>query len=257
MTHTLSVPRAVTARAENRSWNMLRHLGLIVVCACIVASVGCDGGSLPPTAPPSSDSNTRVTIEFGGRVVNFDKGGPVANVRVSLEGVAFSDGSAVGRSSGPRPDGWVFPTDTATSGGDGTFTLRLNLPSSWSNVRLELTGPAEYDDTGQWFYRNTAADRPAIKIYPTLVIKPGESIEVGVERGVVYCGWGVACRRVVVAASPGEPVELEIVPHDTSTRMGLAENEDDDTSVLRRLMVAPGSLPYIMGAGTATLTARR
>ena len=69
-----------------------------------------------------------------------------------------------------------------------------------------------------------------IKIYPTLVIRPGESIEVGVESGVVYCGWGVPCRRVVVAASPGEPVELEIVPHDTSTRMGLAENEDDDTS---------------------------
>ena len=97
-----------------------------------------------------------------------------------------------------------------------------------------------------------------IKIYPTLVIRPGESIEVGVESGVVYCGWGVPCRRVVVAASPGEPVELEIVPHDTSTRMGLAENEDDDTlQSLRRLMVAPGDRLYIMGAGTARLTARR
>ena len=190
-------------------------------------------------------------------MVNFDAGGPVGNVRVSLESVAFSDGSGVGRSSGPRPDGWVFPTDTATSGGDGTFTLRLNLPSSWSHVRLEITVPAEYDDTGQWFYRNTASDRPVIKIYPTLVIRPGESIEVGVESGVVYCGWGVPCRRVVVAASPGEPVELEIVPHDTSTRMGLAENEDDDTSKYASSHGRAGRPPMIMGAGTARLTARR
>ena len=236
---------------------MLRHLGLIAVCACIAASVGCDGGKLPDTAPSPPAPPATVSVEFGGRVVNFDAGSSVGNVRVSLEFVAFSNGSAAGRSSGARPDGWVFPTDTATSDGDGTFTLRLNLPSSWSHVRLELTGPVEYDDTGRWFYRNVAADSPEIKMYPTLVIRPGESIEVGVESGVVYCGWGVACRRVVVAASPGEPVELEIVPHDTSARMGLAENEDDDTSVLRRLTVAPGGRPYIMGAGTAKLTARR
>ena len=57
---------------------MLRHLGLIAVCACIVASVGCDGES------PGSPSPTMVTVEFGGRVVNADAGGPVANVRVSV-----------------------------------------------------------------------------------------------------------------------------------------------------------------------------
>ena len=36
---------------------MLRHLGLIAVCACIVASVGCDGGKLPDTAPPSPSAS--------------------------------------------------------------------------------------------------------------------------------------------------------------------------------------------------------
>ena len=60
---------------------MLRHCGLIAVCACIAASVGCDGGG-GITAPTST-----VTVEFGGRVVNADAGGPVANVRVS-SGVA-------------------------------------------------------------------------------------------------------------------------------------------------------------------------
>ena len=63
---------------------MLRHLGLIAVCACIVASVGCDGGKVTAPGPPPSRPNTTVTVEFGGRVVNADAGGPVENVRVSV-----------------------------------------------------------------------------------------------------------------------------------------------------------------------------
>ena len=57
---------------------MLGHLGLIAVCACIAASVGCDGGKLtaPPAPPPP--------VEFGGRVVNADAEGPVEGVRVSV-----------------------------------------------------------------------------------------------------------------------------------------------------------------------------
>lgn len=66
---------------------MLRHLNVIAVCACIVASVGCDARKLTAPAPPplpGQDPITTVTVEFGGRVVDADAGGPVANVRVSL-----------------------------------------------------------------------------------------------------------------------------------------------------------------------------
>ena len=75
----------------------------------------------------------------------------------------------------------------------------------------------------------------------------------------------VPCRRVLVAASPGDPVELEVVSHDSSKRMalGLAVPEElgsprnPDMSV-RRLMVPPGGVPYVIDlTGTATLTARR
>jgi hypothetical protein len=256
---------------------MLRHLGLIAVCACIVASVGCDGGKLTAPAPspmpssPVADPNTTVTVEFGGRVVNADAGGPVESVRVSVD--------AVGSGSRPTPAGWVFPKDTATSGGDGTFTLPLNLPSFWTMVGLKFTGPAGYDDTRGRFEPTAvpckfapcwaAADRPAIRMYPTLVIRPGESIEVRVESGIVWCGWdGVPCRRVLVAASPGDPVELEVVPDDSSKPMALMPGDpflEPDMSV-RRLMVPPGGFPYVLadlqggpgiGAGTARLTARR
>jgi hypothetical protein len=200
-----------------------------------------------------------VTVEFGGRVVNADAGGPVENVRVSVQSVGLY---------GPGPAGWVNPKGTAASGADGTFTLSLNLPSSWKFVYLEFTGPAGYEDTGRRFEPKTdpcaiapcwaAAERPAIGMYPTRVIRPGESIEVRVEPRVNECAFAgsVTCRRILVEASAGEPVELEIVPDDTSKPMGLADDYWDEESVLR-LMVAPGGVAYVHGVGTARLTARR
>lgn len=247
---------------------MWRHLGLIAVCAGIVTTVGCDGGKgiapTSPTAPtpspspsPVADPNTTVTVEFGGRLVNAEGGNPVANVRVSVGGWVSS-----------KPPGWVSPTDTATSGGDGTFTLPLNFPSDWTMVYLQFTGPAGYDDTGGRFEPKAApcaespcwaaADRPAIGMYPTLVIRPGESIEVRVQPNVNLCAFAgtIDCRRVAVQASPGEPVELEIVPYATSQPMGLAKDDWTDVSS-PRLLVAPGGVAYVHGPGTARLTARR
>ena len=242
---------------------MLRHLGLIAVCACIVSSLGCDGGPGTPSALPPPPVAT-VAVEFGGRVVNADAAGPVEGVRVSLWAL-----------SSPRSDQYVRPTNTATSAGDGTFTLSLNLPVGWSSASLKLTAPPGYDDrySGSFIATGTQcvfgpcwvpADRPDIRMYPTLAIRPGESIEVRVDDSIFYCGWdGYACRRVVVAASPGQSVELEVVSHDSNKGMalGLASSPangfilEPDMSV-SRLIVPPGRTPYIIGGGTATLTAR-
>lgn len=206
-----------------------------------------------------------VKVELGGRVVDADAGGPVGNVRVS---VSFWDPRGVSSST-------AYAKETATSGGDGTFTLPITLPPDWTHVALKFTGPAGYDDTGAVFVATGAqcpfspcgapADRPAIRMYPTLVISPGESIEVRIDGSIpVLCGWdGYACRRVLVAASSGDPVELEVASHASSEDMalGLAVAGwgfllEPDMSV-RRLMVPPGGVPYVIGAGTATVTARR
>jgi len=248
---------------------MLRHPRLIAVCACIVASVGCDDGKLTTPAPPSSSSSPSpspgadptktVTVEFGGRVVNADAGGAVESVRVSLH--------SWGPPGGGLSTGGAYANDEATSRGDGTFTLPLNLPIGWRSVYLKLTGPPGYEDTYQAFRPDTATERPAIRMYPTLVIRPGESIDVRVDYGIVWCGWDSAsCRRVLVEASPGNAVDLEIVSHDSSNPMalGLARIPEDsfilepDMSV-RRLMVPPGGVPYVLAdrVGTARLTARR
>ena len=234
---------------------MLQHLGLLAVCACVGVSVGCDGGKVTAPAPPPPPST--VTVEFGGRVVNADVGGPVANVGVS----PFALSSAAGSISM-----WSSPPITATSGGDGAFTFALNLPSVWRWVSLNLTAPPGYDDRDQRFEPKTPAERPEIPMYPTLVIRPGESIEVRVDGAIAQCGWGGEagpCRRVLVAAPSDDPVEIEVVSDDSSKPMALALAipeypylEPDDMSV-RRLMVPRGGVPYVLGAGTARLTARR
>ena len=225
---------------------MLRHLGLIAVCACTITSVGCDKGfhrSNHPTA----------TVSFTGRLFDADMGHPVGNVRVSVEDVAFSSDPGFNI----QPEGWVMPTNSVTSGGDGTFNLQVSIPSNWMTLDLILTGPG-YELKRYRFDQTSALTQPEIRIYPALVIRPGESIEVHVEEsGPTRCGFGSwPCRGVLVDASSAGPVQLEIVPQDASKPMGLAANPYDEESV-PRLTIDPDSYVYVYGVGTARLTARR
>src|SRR5262245_46510143 len=67
--------------------DMFRDLGLIAVGASIAASVGCGlaGPDSPlPSPPPPPPPLEMVAVQFEGRVVNDDTGGPVANVQASL-----------------------------------------------------------------------------------------------------------------------------------------------------------------------------
>ena len=236
---------------------MFRYVGLIAVCACIVAGVGCDGGRMtdPTPLPLGTVPVSLVTVQFEGRVVNDDTGGPAGNVQVSVDRMDFRE---------TDPAGWSTPKDTATSGGDGTFTLRVDLPTSWTFAYIKGTGVG-YDGTGNINAGGPASGNPIriasdIRMYPTLVIRPGESIDVRVG-SVGWCGWGGdagPCRRVLVEASPGDSVELELVPDDSSKPMGLSpDNYLGAYAPVRRLVVPPGSFPYVVGDGTGRLTARR
>jgi len=112
------------------------------------------------------------------------------------------------------------------------------------------------------------ADRTPIRIYPTLVIKPGESIKVRLTDDNFLCFiWSALssapCRRVLVAVAPGDLVALDVVPDDSSKPMTVTlspEPFEFDDSV-RRVMVEPGGFAYVWadfsGGATATLTARR
>jgi hypothetical protein len=60
---------------------------------------------------------------------------------------------------------------------------------------------------------------------------------------------------VLVDAPPGEPVQLEIVPYDTSKPMGLVESIWSEEPELR--ITVAGGVAYVYNAGTGRLTARR
>lgn len=225
---------------------MLRHLGLIAICACTVASVGCDKGLHRSNYPTA-------TVSFTGRLFDADTGHPAGNVRVSVEAMAFS----IDPGFNIQPEGWVMPTNSVTSGGDGSFNLQISIPSNWMTIDLTLIG-AGYEVKRYRFDQASALTRPEIRIYPALVIRPGESIEVRVEEsGPTRCGFGSSpCRGVLVEASSAEPVQLEIVSHDASRPMGLAADPYDGEAV-PRLTIEPDSYIYVYGVGTARLTARR
>jgi len=231
---------------------MLQHLGLLAVCACVGVSVGCDSKTSPGPIP-------HATLEFSGRLINSDTEAPVGNVRVSVVQYKLSPQSTAGPT----------PTNTATSTGDGTFTLSVTLQAAWSEVFLRLSGPG-YDDRSWTVVPNTAGTRAEILMNPTLVITPGESIEVrvGEERvgGVrVLCGFdGYPCRPVRVAEPFSDyPVELEVVSNDSSKPMALGLAVQGNAFILEpdmsatRLTVPPNTGAYVIGAGTARLTARR
>ena len=154
-----------------------------------------------------------VTVEFGGRVVNADGGSPVGSVRVSLHTLRLT-GSGLSTAEG-------YAKDIAMSCGYGAFTLPLNVPVGWRSVYFQLTAPLGYKRWPRTFKPDTAADRPAIRMYPTLVIRPGESTKVRVDGNILWCGWDGLARRVLVAASPGDTVELEVVPDDSTKPMAL------------------------------------
>jgi hypothetical protein len=260
----------------------MTRLQLALVVLIPLAHAGCGSEArrpsvptAPSTPPTPTPAITTVTVEFGGRVVDADSGGPVVNARVSVSGW--------GHPGPARLPGVDYSNEIGTSGADGTFTLPLNLPSDWTSVGLQFTGPAGYDvtygsfeptaDIGcvAWQSCWAAADRPAMRMYPTLVIKPDESIKVRVTDVIFFCGapWSTTpCRRVLVAAPPGDLVALEVVPDDSSKPMAVklsSESFEFDGSV-RRVMVEPGGFAYVwavfegggnQGGATATLTARR
>jgi hypothetical protein len=271
------------ARPFSPGWytemTMTSRLHLAVVVLIPLALAGCGSEASGPTAPstpppPAPDPITRVTVVFGGRVVDADTGGPVANVVVSVSGGGYPGPprSAV-RDEQVVYSGGGDANEIATSGADGTFTLPLNLWSDWTSVVFKFTGPAGYDATYggvQPTCRSSscwaAADRPAIRMYPTLVIKPDESIKVRVTGRISLCGWMMmetSCRRVLVAAAPGDLVALEMVPDDSRNPMALLpESAVEFDGSARRVMVEPGGFAYVWAdygveGATATLTARR
>ena len=125
---------------------MLRHLGLIAVCACIVVSVGCDGPAAP-SPPPSM-----VTVEVSGRVVNADAGDPVGKVRVSMVTPPFTVSAASLRSIviGIFSGYFFNPTYTFYRGqGLDQPALHIKKEPAFLEGKFTITKKAEPPNSGE------------------------------------------------------------------------------------------------------------
>ena len=100
--------------------------------------------------------------------------------------------------------------DITTSDERGAFVAAANLPVGWRDVRISITRDG-FEPTFQYVARARVSSAE-LRIYPTIVIRPGEAIETIMTLGQYSCGdedW--MCRRVVLDAPAGAPVRLTAV----------------------------------------------
>ena len=211
----------------------------VVICAL---GSGCGSPNAPTPAP--------VAVSTGGRVIDVDSGHPIAGANVTAVDVCNSEFAASCRQQPAR----------VTADENGVFLLTLFLPPTWNALTLNAAR-AGYETTKKVITASAPMD-VVLEVYPTLTIRPGESIETRLSLGVEACGWLSAnCRRIVVEAPAGESVDVEVIANDTQSReVGL----DADGNVVEqdgwpRRLTVPGGEVWIIAQPFVplTLTARR
>ena len=227
----------------------------LVVCA---AGLGCDqpvAPSPPPPPPPDRPSGLG-TATVAGQVIDADTGQPVGDAVVTIESVSVFSTTRGGVYS---PDG--VGTSTVSDGGGG-FRLEPGVRDNWLRISLSVRrdGYESWDGSTQTIGTGIPIDALVLAVYPTLIVRPGESIQTRVHLRHYTCSDNLSpCRRVVIESTPGEPVEVELVPpaldngleHGPATTFEFAQYQ-------RRLTVSGGGEVYIVGGSSpVTLTARR
>jgi hypothetical protein len=175
------------------------------------AAAACDGkgpiaGPTPPTAAPAGPASP-VAVRVEGRVLDGDQGSPVAGAIVradrGLSGILQSN-------------------VTVTTDGQGLFSFTANVSSGWRELLMSVTRDG-FEPSLTWVSPDDlTAD---VRLVPTLVIRPGQTIEVGVfVNSAPNCFVESAlCRRVIVdGLLPGESVDLDVVPLVDGEKVRLA-----------------------------------
>ena len=198
----------------------------------------------PPPPPPAVET---IAVQVQGHVINDDRDEPIPGAVVTINQILSGGGY--------RP-----PNESATATTDmkGEFLLTANLPADWREMRLGITQPG-YEPTGIYI-RPSEVTNAVLRVYPTLTIRPGESIATHVSLGSYVCGdESVRCRRVVVESLPGESIDLEVSPADRQEEIGLmADSVFFSFRFERQVTVSRGVVWIVVGPpARVMLTARR
>jgi hypothetical protein len=227
----------------------------VVICAL---GTGCGSPNAPTPTPSPRLPPPPGTVAVGtrGRVIDVDSGHPIAGANVTTVSVCYRDSEPAG--------GRCHSIDQparATADENGVFLLTVSLPSTWNALSLKAAKSGYETSASKGITPSTATDA-VLEVYPTLTIRPGESIETRLSRGGQVCGWLSAnCRRIVVESPAGESVDVEVISNDTPDReVGLHADGDvfEDHGWPRRLTVLGGEVWIIAEPSVPlTLTARR
>jgi len=225
--------------------------GLILLLAVTAGSPGCEanritGPALPvPTNVGFADADL-ITTRIEGRVVDEDEAAlPDATVTIAR---VLSDGRYLSvEQSAAR----------ATADDRGGFGFNANLPRKWSEIVLRVLRDG-YDPTDIYVDRSLAT-AVVLRAYRTLTIRPGESIDTRLSLGSYVCGMeSYRCRRVIVSATSGEVIDLEVIPSSADDEVGLLVGEMAPAFFkVERHVTLTGGPVWIVGPNArVTLTAR-
>jgi hypothetical protein len=224
---------------------MGKCLGSWCIALAVLVCSACEAERLPltapapPSVPPAPPSAVSVRVE--GRVIDAETEQPIPRATVSTVGVCYPG----------RCEAVEQPT-SATADDNGMFVITANIPETWSQLQLRPDGVGY--ETGHGYVTPSSVAAAELRLLRTLTIRPGESIEMRVFLGSYVCGFeSHLCRRVLLQSSPGEPMDLEVIPADAQRDVGLfagpqAKHPLIVTSYPRRVTVSAGEV-WIYSAG--------
>ena len=227
-----------------------RRLKIILASLIGAAALGCDQ-PLAPTPPPPSLPSGLGTATVAGQVIDADTGLPVDGAVVTIESVTVLSAT---RGQEPSPDGVGTSTVSDATG----FRLEPGVRDNWTRISLSVRRDGYEPSHSLTFRLGSPIGALVLSLYPTLILRPGESIQTRVHLNHYNCGeWLVPCRRVVVESAPNEEVEVELAL-PIAPNNGLEAHSDVGLGPYqRRVTLSGGGEVYIVGSSSVTLTARR
>ena len=228
-----------------------RRLKVILASFICAAALGCDQ-PVAPTPRPASLPSGLGTATVAGQVIDADTGQPVSGAVVTIERVTVFSTT---RGQEPSPDG--VGTSIVSDGGGG-FRFEPGVRDNWTLVQLSVRRDGYEPSHSLTFRLGSPIGALVLSLYPTLILRPGESIQTRVHLNHYNCGeWLVPCRRVVVESAPNEEVEVELAL-PIAPNNGLEAHSDVGLGPYqRRVTLSGGGEVYIVGISSVTLTARR
>ncbi len=219
----------------------------ILVLVILLTASSCEGNKpLAPAPPAAVGMPEAVAVRVEGVVIDADTEQAVPEARVTV--VHIRDLHR------PLPR----PAPSATSDSNGRFVLTGSFSMGWSEMALGVHRDGYESPVAIYVDPNAAVS--TLRVYPTITIRPGESINTHISLGSYVCGWESArCRRIVVASAGGEAVNLNLIPLDGQKEIGLFPGDPGTWPYDFRhsVQIAKGEAWIIGVPGRVTVAARR